>query len=113
MDYPSIRGDDLKSYAKRSTWNLLHAYIDAHSQRLLYEYPGGVVQAITTFQSQCENMNFVDKSRYNRLFRKVLQKGGESEINYINIFKNAKYLAISVVNSYSENQLMYTFLEIF
>ena len=45
MVYPSIRGEDLPDYSKNVTWNLLHAYIDAHSQILIDEYPGDVVQA--------------------------------------------------------------------
>ena len=38
-DYPSIRGGELPDYTKTSTWNLLYAYIDAHSQILIDEYP--------------------------------------------------------------------------
>ena len=49
MDYPSIRGGDFPDYAKNATWNLSHAYIDAYSQMLIYEYPGDGVQAITIF----------------------------------------------------------------
>ena len=40
-----------------------------------------------------------------------IHKGGESEINYIKIFQNFKALEISVGNSYSEDQLMHTFLD--
>ena len=40
MDYPCIRGEDLTDYAKNSTWDLLHAYIDAHSQILIDYYTG-------------------------------------------------------------------------
>ena len=56
-------------------------------------------------------MTFADQSRYNRLFQKVVHKGGESEINYIKIFCNAKPLEISVGNSYTKYQLKHTFLE--
>ena len=35
MGYPSIRGEDLPYYDRNYTWNLLHAYIDAHSQTLI------------------------------------------------------------------------------
>ena len=56
-------------------------------------------------------MTFADQSRYNRLFQQLIQKWGKSEINYIKIFQNAKTLEISVVNSYSEDHLMYTLLE--
>ena len=43
MDYPSIRGEYFPDYAKKATWNLLHAYIDAYSQILIYEYTGDEV----------------------------------------------------------------------
>ena len=46
MDYPSIRGEEWPDYAKKSTWKLLYAYIYAHSQRLIDECPGYVLQAI-------------------------------------------------------------------
>ena len=39
MDYQSIIGKEIPDYAKNSTWNLLHAYIDESIQRLIYEYP--------------------------------------------------------------------------
>ena len=50
MDYPSIRGGDLPYYAKNATQNLLHAYIDAHSQKIIDEYPEDGVQAISRQQ---------------------------------------------------------------
>ena len=46
MDYPSIRVENITDYAKNVTWNILHAYIDAHSQRLIYACLGDKVQAI-------------------------------------------------------------------
>ena len=49
MDYPSIRGEYSPDYSEKATWNLLHSYIDANSQRLIDEYPGDGVQAITRF----------------------------------------------------------------
>ena len=101
MDYPSIRGKDFLYYAKKATWDLLHGYVDAHSQRLIDEYPGDGVQVITIFQFQCANMTFSDKSRYNILFQKVMHKGEDSEINYIKIFQHYKALVILVGNIYS------------
>ena len=47
MEYPFRREEDLPDCAKKSTWILLHVYIDAHSQILTYEYPGDVVQDIS------------------------------------------------------------------
>ena len=58
-------------------------------------------------------MIFSEQIKYHRLFQQVIHKGGESEINYINIFQNAKALEILGGNSYSQDQVMYTFLEIF
>ena len=40
MDYPSIRGEDLPGYAKNTTCNLLHAYIDSQSQISIDKYIG-------------------------------------------------------------------------
>ena len=51
-------------------------------------------------------MTFADKSRYDRTFKQVTHKGWGSAINYINRFQNANDLSVSVVNSYSEDQLM-------
>ena len=45
------------------------------------------------------------------MFHQVLQKGGESEINYVKIFQNTKALEISVGNSYTKGQLIHTFLD--
>ena len=73
-------------YAKKATWKLLHAYINAHSQILIDEYTGDRVHTITRLQPQCENMTFSGQSRYTRLFQKVIHKGGESAINHIKIF---------------------------
>ena len=77
MDYTYIRGEYLPYYSKRATWNLLHAYIDAHSQRLIDEYPWDGVQAISRLQSQYANVTFSGKVRYNRLFKKVIHRIGQ------------------------------------
>ena len=58
-------------------------------------------------------MTFSDKGRYDRIFQQVTHKGGESAINYIKIFQNAQTLSFSVGNTYSEDQLMHTFLDNF
>ena len=58
-------------------------------------------------------MNFSDKIRYDITFQQVTHKGRESEINYIKRFKNTQALSVLVVNTYSENQLMHTFLDNF
>ena len=64
-------------------------------------------------QSHCANMTFADKSRYDRTFQQVTHKGGESAINYIKRFQNEQALSVSVGNSYSEDQIMHTFLDNF
>ena len=58
-------------------------------------------------------MTFADKSRYDRTYQQVTHKGGESDINYIKRFHNAQVLSVSVGNSYSEDQIMHTFLDTF
>ena len=57
--------------------------------------------------------SFLNQSGKIDCFRKYLKKGGESAIKYIRIFQNAKALEILVGNSYSEDQLMYIFLDNF
>ena len=111
--YPSIRGEDFPDYDNKSTWNLLHTYINSHSQTIIDEYPRNGLQAITIFQYQCDNMNFSNKSRYNRLFQLLMHKGGESEINYIKRLQNTKALEILVENTFFEDQRMHTSLDNF
>ena len=56
-------------------------------------------------------MTFANKSRYNRTFQQVTHEQGESEINHIKRFHIARALSVLVGNSYSEDQLMHTFLD--
>ena len=72
-----------------------HAYIDSHSQILVDEYTGDVVQAIQKLQSQCEKITLDDQIRYNRLFQQVVHKEDYSAINYIKIFQQTNALEIS------------------
>ena len=58
-------------------------------------------------------MTFADTSRYDRIFQQVTHKGKESAINYIKRFQNAQALSVSVGNSYSQDQIMHTFLDNF
>ena len=55
-------------------------------------------------------MTFADKSRYDRTLQQVTHKVGESAINYIKRFQNSQALSVSIGNSYSEEQIMHTFL---
>ena len=48
-------------------------------------------------------MTFSDKSGYDRILQQVTNKGGESEMNYIKIFKNSQDLSDSVGNTYRIN----------
>ena len=86
MNYPSIRGEDSIDYSKKATWNLLHAYIDANSQRLIDEYPGNEIKSMSILKSKCLNITFSDQIRYNRLFQKVIHKLGESGFIYTKKF---------------------------
>ena len=114
LDYPKIGGDDIiEDFAKKAIRNLLHANIDVHSTRMIADFSKDGVKCIEKLQSPCANMNFADKSRYDRTFQQVTHKGGKSDINYIKRFQNAKALSVSVGNSYSEDQIMHTFLDNF
>ena len=91
----------------------MHANIDVHIRRLISEFPKDGIKCIDKLQSYCANINFADKSRYDRTFQQVTHKGGESAINYIKRFQNSHALSVLVGNSYSEDQLMHTFLDSF
>ena len=58
-------------------------------------------------------MTFADRSRYDKTFQQVTHKGRESAINYIKKFQNAQALSVSEGNSYSEDQIMHTFMNNF
>ena len=112
-DYPKMEGGNVKYYAKHAIRNLLHAKSCVHSRRLIDEFPEDGIKCMEKLQSHCANMTFADRSRYDRTFQKVTNKGGESAINYIKRFQNAQALSVSVGNSYSEEQIMHTFLDNF
>ena len=91
----------------------MHDNIDVNSRRLIADFQKDGIKCIEKLQSHCANMNIADKIRYDRTFQQVAHKGGESAINYIKRFQNAHDLSVSVGNSYSEDQLMHTFLDNF
>ena len=91
----------------------MHADIDVQSRRLIAEFPKYGIKCLEKLQLHCANMTFADKSRYDRNFQQVTHKVGVSAINYIKRFQNAHALSVSVGNSYSEDQLMHTFLDNF
>ena len=74
LDYTTIGGGDIKDYVKNSIKSLLHANIYVHSRRLINGFPGAGVKCISKLQSHFANMNFSDKSRYDRFPQKVTQK---------------------------------------
>ena len=113
LNYPKIGGWNVKDYAKQAIRNLLHENSDMHSRRLIVGFPKDGIKCLEKLQSHCENMTFADKSRYDRTFQKVTNKGGESAINYIKRIQNAQALSVSVGNSYAEDQIMHTFLDNF
>ena len=61
LDYPKIVGEDIKYFSKKSIRNILHANIDVHSRRLIFEYPGDGIWCIKKLQSHCANMTFAEK----------------------------------------------------
>ena len=106
-------GGNTKDYSKMAIRNLLHANSCVHRRRFIAELSDDGIKCIQKLQSHCANMTFADKSRYYRTFQQVTYKGGESAINYIKRFQNAQALSVSVGNSYSEDQIMHTFLDNF
>ena len=96
-----------------ATRNLIHANSCPHSRRLIAEFPEDGIKCIQKLQSHCANMTFPDKSRFDRTFQQVKHKGGESAITYIKRFQNTQALSVSVGKSYSEDQIMHTFLDNF
>ena len=103
----------LRIMKKKAIRNLLHDNIGVHIRILIAEFPKYGIKCIETLQSYCANMTFADKSRYDRNFQQVTHKGGQSSINYIKRFQNLQALSVSLVNSYSEDQIMHTFLDNF
>ena len=91
----------------------MHANINVHSRILIAEFPKDGIKCIEKLQSHCANMTFAEKSKYDRTFLQVTHKGEESANNYIKRFQNANDLSVSTGNSYSEDQLMHTFMDNF
>ena len=51
LDYPKIGGDDvIEDDPKKDTRNLLYANIDAHSRRLIAEFPKDGIKCIEKLQ---------------------------------------------------------------
>ena len=112
-DYPKMEGGNIKDYAKMSIRNLLHANGCVKRRRLIAEFPEDGIKCMEKLESHFANITFADKSRYDKTFQQVTYKEGESAINYIKRFQNAQALSVSIGNSYSEDQIMHTFLDNF
>ena len=50
LDYPKIRGENIKYLVKKSIWDSLNANIDVNSRRLISELPGCGVKCIAKLQ---------------------------------------------------------------
>ena len=82
----------LKIMQKKVIRKNLHVNIYVHSRRLISEFPKDGIKCTEKLQSHRANMNFADKSRYDRTFQQVTHKEGVSAINYIKRFQNAHAL---------------------
>ena len=100
LDYPNIWGDDTEDCSKKAIRNILHANIDIHSRILIADLPIYGIKCIEKLQSQCANMTYADKRRYDRTFQQFTRKGGESAMHQFKIFQKAHALSISVGNFY-------------
>ena len=74
LDYLKMGGGYVKDYAETVIRNLLHANSDVNSRRLISEFPKDGIKSLEKLQSHCANMNFADKSRYDRTFKQVTNK---------------------------------------
>ena len=92
LDYPKIGGEDIKCYVKKAIRNLIHVNIDVNSIKFISEFPVDGVKCISKLQSYCANMNFSDKSIYDRIFQQVTHKGG---LLYQDILKQTGIISFS------------------
>ena len=76
LDYPKIGEENIRYVIKKAIRNIFHANIDVQSRRLISEFPGGGIKCIEKLLSHFANINFSDKSRYDRIFQKFTHKGG-------------------------------------
>ena len=73
MDYPYTIGEDFPDYSKEATCKLFCAYIYAHNKILISRIWSTSHNKIAILM--CIK-NFYYQRRYNRLFQKVIHKGG-------------------------------------
>ena len=79
LDYPKIGGENIKDIVKKAIRNILHSKIDVHRRILMAELPGYGVKCFEKLQSQCANMNFANKRRYDRVLNKSHIKEGSMQ----------------------------------
>ena len=87
LDYPIKGGEDIKDVAKKAIRNILHANIDVHRRRLIAELLADGINCIETLQSQCSNMIFAYRIRYDRIFSKSHIKEGNLQLITLNYSK--------------------------
>ena len=75
-DCKKIGGDNIGDYAKKTIKNILHANIDVHSRIFIARFPMDGIKCIEKLKSHCTNMTFAEKSRHDRNFQQVTNKGG-------------------------------------
>ena len=100
LDYLKIGEENIKEFAKKAIRNILHANIDVQNRRLFDVLPENEIKCIGKLRSRRANMTSAGKTRYDRAFQQVIQKGEESAMNYIKRFQNAQDLSVSVGNYY-------------
>ena len=74
--YPTMGGEGIKDSVMKAIRDILHTNIDVRSRRLISEFPVDGVKCISKLQSNCANMIFSDKIRYDRSFQKVTHERG-------------------------------------
>ena len=74
LDDPKIGGDDIEDNEKETIRNLWHTNIEVHRKIFINEFPMDGIKCNEKLQSHCANMNFSDKSRYDRTFQQVIHK---------------------------------------
>ena len=62
MDYQFIIVEELPDYYEKATWNLYHAYIDTHIQRLIYECSGYGVKISQYYNPNVQTLPVMTKA---------------------------------------------------
>ena len=76
LDYPKNEGMILLKIMQKRIYGIFCMHIDVNSRRLISELSKDGIKCIEKLQSHCANMNFSDKSRYDKTFQQVTHKGG-------------------------------------